>query len=408
MDTLLGFNTYLTMYWPLAQQDELLMSALLSVARSAQCLASGRQPQTDSMVLQHGAKAMMQLRQRLATSGMSETVIFTMDWLINIAYMVNDYSAFNIHWAAFRPAAERFIQGRNDTMTTVVRHRLKSWETLHDYREHIDHFTSTSDAVLTYLPGSISFSSLPIGFSMLVNQGLLSLETAEILLLVHNAMTTAFPLEDGVRCRMRGLLTRHKISHFESHIGLAVLALTLQLERSLTANLDLLDDIAQAYINRQLLWTTDLERRCLIWSSLILGTILLTPEPSLSTSPENDTQIQSLRAKGHIILVTIWQELARHPDPDPDPDPTAVLHATSWQALQPDLLDEFLLTAPLAEQLRRTYEATVARHREWDGTGMLMVGKPLPHHEGEKLVVCVEYLVLREGRGSLPRVEVAN
>lgn len=369
------------------------MSALLGVARSAQCLASGQQPQADPIVLQHGSKAMMQLRQRLAAGRMNETTIFTMDWLINIAYMANDYSAFNIHWTAFRPAAERFIEGRNDAVTTVVKHRLKSWETLHAYRERIDHFKSTSEARLTYLPGSIGFSSLPVGFSVLVNQALLSLETAEILLLINNAMTTTLPLEDGVRCRLRGLLTRHKMTHFESHVCLSVLAFAIHLEGSIEAELQLLDDIAQAYINRHLCWDSDLERRCLIWCSLMLGTVLLSPENPLS--PQTDAEIQRLRAKGHIILVSVWQELVTE-------------FVQTWDAVQPELLHEFLLTPKLLEQLRRTYEAAIARHQVWDGTGLLTVGKPLAHNDDERPVVCVEYLVLREGRESLPRVEVSN
>ena len=50
---------------------------------------------------------MSKLRQRIETGDFepNETVIFTTDYTLNIAYMTDDYNAFNIHWAAFSNVA---------------------------------------------------------------------------------------------------------------------------------------------------------------------------------------------------------------------------------------------------------------------------------------------------------------
>ena len=347
----------------------------------------------DPVVLLHGSKALHQLRKRLAAGQINETVIFTMDWLINIAYMARDNMAFNIHWAAFRPAATRFIEGHNGTLTTVVQHRLRSWESLHDYRRRVGAFKPTSDAPLTNTHGTAPFMSLPVGFRDLASQGKLSLETAEILLLVSLAVSTSTPLQDGIRCRVMGLIVRRKMLDFEAHICLALLAMSHQLEGSLGEVPEVLDQVAQAFINRHLRWESELERRCLIWCSLVLGNALFIPDSS--SSPRDDLRIQRLRTKGHIILVEVQQELVVNREP-------------TWVAIESQGLEDFVLNPNLLQQWRRVYEATMARQQTWSDQGLLAVGKPLAVDTGEGPGVCVEYLVLRDGRGSLPRIEVAD
>jgi hypothetical protein len=426
IDTLLGFNTYLKVYWPLAQQDELLMSALIGVARSAQCLSLGKHPTDDPLVLQHGSRALAQLRQRLSLGHMNATVIFTMDWLINIAYMTSDRAAFNIHWSAFRSAARRYIAGRNDPIATVIQHRIRSWKTLHDYRAHNDHFQPITHDRLTYLPGDHGFPALVSGFAQLVSEGNLSLEMAERLLPIQHALFHGGPPGAQYRLDLQSLLKQKRMKSLDFHICLATLALTLERGHTLSDELPLLSDIAQAYINRPLKWSSDLGREALIWSSLILGHTLLslpdTLHPHVDIQPEHsmhssDLQIQHLRAEGHIVIIAIWQQLV--PPPPLALGSTAIKSAASslgttrppsrrpspWSALSPNTLRRnFPMPGYLEEQLRLTYEEAMRRQQRWDDEKLLEIGKPLATGDAEKPGICVEYLVLREGRESLPAV----
>lgn len=76
--------------------------------------------------------------------------MFTMDRLINIAYMTNDRRAFGIHWSAFHSMADRFTQGRNDVVTAIVKHRVKGWEALYEYREQINHLHPAQQRLLSW------------------------------------------------------------------------------------------------------------------------------------------------------------------------------------------------------------------------------------------------------------------
>jgi hypothetical protein len=346
----------------------------------------------------------------------------------------------------------------NEEIASVVSHRLRSWETLDAYRKGIDPLRRTlpSKPLLQtrqfrdnhYSPlwqQHQILSDTPPGFAELAYSGSLCGEIIEVLVQLADILSSVseYPsrcITAHVTNQLTCLVSSEHLSDFESQVCHALLALASHLDCSskqasestsarrttpLTSNRTSrnphtnqdgppLDTIAQSFINKKLSLShgSDLERRCLIWCSLVLGSILLSLDLSVPTETQNEGSTQHLRGKGHVILDASAENLVpkpsdqaqderHHHSGDSDNDT-----GSSWEALDADFLaQQFLYTPALATQWRRSWEATVKRQREWEERALLQVGLPQRATEDEESEsVDIEYLVLREGRESLPRV----
>ena len=128
IDTALDYNTYLRFYWPIAQQDDMFLNATLAVGRGAWCLARRLPPEHDRFVLSQGGSAMAKLRHRISAGEFDASIVFAMDFMMNIAYLTSDHAAFTIHWDAFKRVAQSFMATRpeQDEVSTVVAHRCEA------------------------------------------------------------------------------------------------------------------------------------------------------------------------------------------------------------------------------------------------------------------------------------------
>lgn len=459
-DALLGYNTYLERCWPFALQDDMLLDATLAASRAAWCLAQRRLPGHDHFLLRHSATALSKLRQRISSTVMAsdESIVFTMDYMLNVAYMTKEHSAFSIHWTAFRSVAEGFMAARpNEEISAVVSHRLRGWEALDAYRKGVDPLRRTLSSKPPLQTRQFRnnhdssswqqhhiLSDTPPGFAKLGRSGSLCVEVIEVVVqlvdILSNMSEDLCRVNAHVTNQLTCLLSSEHLSDFELQVSYTLLALALYLDcsskkasdstsarrttllppnrtsRNPHRNQDSppLDTIAQAFINKKLCLShsSDLERRCLIWCSLVLGSILLSLHLSEPTETQNEVSTQRLRGKGHIILVACAEKLVPKPSDQaqdgnyPDSRNSDNDNGSSWEILDPDFLaEQFLCTPALATQWRRSWEATVKRQQEWEEKALLVVGLPQRATEDEKSEsVDIEYLVLREGRESLPRV----
>jgi hypothetical protein len=90
---------YLDRCWPFALQDDMLFDTTLAASRAAWCLAQRRLPGYDHFLLCHNATALSKLRQRISSKVVApdESIVFTMGYMLNVAYMMKERSAFSIH-----------------------------------------------------------------------------------------------------------------------------------------------------------------------------------------------------------------------------------------------------------------------------------------------------------------------
>ncbi|KIW23563.1 uncharacterized protein PV07_11751 [Cladophialophora immunda] len=204
-----------------------------------------------------------------------------------------------------------------------------------------------------------------------------------------------------------------------------------------------LSDIASTFINKQLEGFSESaeQRMCLTWSAIVLGSFLLR-------HPDN-----RLRTKGHIVHVNLGLHLGKGlfgGRPWPSGSPSLLADEDSgWTDIESALSGPAKMGSlwhpDLARQWRRDWQGSVKRQRRWEQQGVWMLGAPkrLPAPEGGRSpggkgkgvagktttattattkrtahtpfpvlsldlngeVDVIEYLVLREARDSLPRVE---
>ncbi|KAK5198683.1 hypothetical protein LTR92_001154 [Exophiala xenobiotica] len=456
-DTLIGQNTHLTLCWPVALQDDMFLDATMACSRAAWCLTQRTLPESDHFHLQHRGMAMSKLRQRLSQvqSTINKNVLFTMDYMLNISYMTKDDAAFKIHLTAFKNVANSYLSARvevNDEISSVISHRLRSWEALDGYRNGVDVFrqrlqsdSSQEVAKLTHIYDTLSWQQCQMlagaapGFVELVHLGLISLELAAAAvqmghLLDHIQEGLDKRVSAHVTTQLSKILSSDRLSDVELQLGYALLALCFYLDRtiqqasqgrntesSVDASLPMTENatqqpdlplkaVAQAYINRKLtrcLHDSPVGHHCAMWSSLVLGSVLLQLERRglVENEPlsQNDLFEHGLKSKGHIILVATGQALASSASVQSDDTgrPTQLLPEPAFEFLAQHLLGTPALCALWAQ----SWQATVRRQRDWEEHGQLMVGKPvtIPEDDEEKKAsIEIEYMVLRDGRESLP------
>ncbi|KAK5223598.1 hypothetical protein LTR72_004984 [Exophiala xenobiotica] len=458
-DTLIGQNTHLTLCWPVALQDDMFFDATMACSRAAWCLTQRTLPESDHFHLQHRGMAMSKLRQRLSQvqSTINKNVLFTMDYMLNISYMTKDDAAFKIHLTAFKNVANSYLSARvevNDEISSVISHRLRSWEALDGYRNGVDVFrqrlqsdSSQEVAKLTHIYDTLSWQQCQMlagaapGFVELVHLGLISLELAAAAVQTGHLLDL---IQEGpdkrgtahVTTQLSKILSSDRLSDVELQLGYALLALCFYLDRTIqqasqgrntessvdaslpmtenaTQQADLpLKAVAQAYINRKLtrcVHDSPVGHHCAMWSSLVLGSVLLQLERRglVENEPlsQNDLFEHGLKSKGHIILVATGQALASSASVQPDD--------TSWPTqLLPEPVFEFLArhflgTPALCALWAQSWQAAMRRQRDWEEHGQLLVGKPvtIPEDDEEtKASIEIEYMVLRDGRESLPPI----
>ncbi len=187
-----------------------------------------------------------------------------------------------------------------------------------------------------------------------------------------------------------------------------------------------LDEIAKTFIYQKLdgISNSDEQRITLTWSALVLGSFLLQ-------QPDG-----RLRTKGHIIHMNLSLHLGLDIatcSPSYDND------SNRWTTIESLLGGSesmgSLWHGELVEQWRRDWQGSLKRQRRWEKQGVWMIGAPkrlrrlgASSSRGENARVkrrdsvrsatvsevamerygdvdIIEYLVLREARDSLPRVE---
>ncbi|KIW15287.1 hypothetical protein PV08_05332 [Exophiala spinifera] len=451
-------NTYLSLYWPVALQDDMLFSATMACTRAAWCLSQGLLPETDRLHLQCRGLAMSKLRLRL--SGVSpinvETFLFTVDYMLSVSYMWKDDEALDIHLAAFRNLAQRYLS-TNDTstvMSSVVAHRMKSWQALDNYRKQTDVFRQRLEAQspdtgtqLTRIHDTLSLRQLdilassPPALRQLTDLGLLSIELLDVVLQVQNLMDNVCDKSEGhaiasVTKQLKGALLAEHLTDIDMQIGYALVGLCHYLDPDFTSTTTFrssgfqypisnrpnshqdLDTVAQTYINRKLtrcLHVSNIARSCALWSSTLLGSILLEVGLSIDISkPLSSGTLaeHGLKSKGHIILAATARSLTF--------ESVAVLSEhwaaplqTQWPPPEPDfdqLGQQFLGTRDLSEMWRRCWRDTIRRQQEWKEQGQLRVGNPVgpDDDEGKMASIETEYMVLMEARESFPVMSLSN
>ncbi|KAJ9613244.1 hypothetical protein H2200_003186 [Cladophialophora chaetospira] len=459
-DALLGYNSYRAICWPIAQQDDMLFDATVAVSRSAWCLAQKTSPADDGFVLHHRGAAMSKLRGRLALSTPNENVLFTIDFLANTAYMFQDHAAFNIHLAAFRTAFAGYIAttSSGNADASVLSHRLKTWEALDAYRRGMDPLRQKltdlqSHAYETIFEPTYVHPSSPWhhrsvlsaaapGFLELANLYSVSIELVEVSVNIDHILQNNFletlsgPLTEHITRPLRKILTSDLVSELELRVAYALLAICYYIERDRPsaapttsgsgsalfsaapttsgsgsalfsadrrADSVILDALAQSYLNKK----RDpgdcsfLERRCWMWCALVLGSTLLSIELDGEYTPDDEILLQRLRGKGHIILVAASQYLVGEPSQAREEG-----GKRDWPTVEADFLAKnFLCTPALLTLWQQTWETTMDRQRNWEAAGALTVCAPQLAAEGDEAdIVDVEYMVLREGRESLPKI----
>lgn len=443
-DNFIGYNTYLTVCWPAALQDAMLFDATLAVSKSAWCLSQQTKPLDDQFVLRHRGAAISKLRQRLSEGpqAVNESILFTMDYMINVAYMTNDYPAFDIHLSAFRRITDGYtFSNFAEAIRGMISHRLRSWEALDEYRKGVDPVRQTLRSRQhgyphqpTYFYGSPSWHQTRMlakaapGFVELVHSGSICFELAEASVKVGQLLSSlsthsSGPVTTGhIMDLLTEILLLEPLSELESCINYTLLALCFYGKHGLEATsrsaitsseihllggdiqdddgrkrvIDQLDVIAKAYLNKRIdsHLLPQLNRPSMNWCSLVLGSIALSFDHEAESEHRNDFVPQRLKGKGHIILLTAAPQVVQIQD-------------ATWDVLQADgYFDQFLGTPDLFALMRRCWEATIERQRRWEENGWLQVGAPMTDAQNHgSRSVDVEYMVLREARDSLPKIE---
>lgn len=432
----------------------MFFSATVACTRAAWCLSQGLLPENDRLHLQHRGLAMSKLRRRL--SGVSpintKSFLFTVDYMLSVSYMWKDDKALDIHLAAFRNLAQGYL-ATNDTsavMASVVAHRMKSWQALDNYRKQTDVFrqrlqaqSSDQGARLTHVYDTLSLQQLqtlatsPPAVRQLTDLGLLSIELVDVVLCLQHIMDNVSEGSTGhalasVTGQLKKALLAEPVSDIDMQVGYALVGLCYYLDPAFsikTTHSDVsllyphsnspdehhdLDAVAQTYINRKLtryLHDSHIGRSCAIWSSILLGSILLQTGRGIDMNkPLSSSMLyeHGLKSKGHIILAAAARRLAAdsvaaHSEHSAEP------LKGQWPPPEPDfeqLEGQFLRTAGLCEMWRRSWRDTIRRQQEWKEQGQLRVGNPAgpDDDEDKKASIEIEYMVLMEARESFPAI----
>lgn len=241
-------------------------------------------------------------------------------------------------------------------------------------------------------------------------------------------------------CRQFGhLLTSQDLAPAHSQLGCGLLVFCLQLYKVVAQSagedasgqtdqqpildaLPALSEIAMTFLNKKLggfFDSTAQQRFCVAWSALVMGSFL--------AQQEGDNR---LRTKGHVIHLTLSLNLGLGLTGSGgclgvEPDPR-----NGWNVVESLLRPNVgvLWHEDLADQWRRDWQSSMQRQRQWQQQGLWKIGAPkrlsgdgdgiggggrspkgkardLAVEEGYDDIDVVEYLVLREARDSLPKID---
>ncbi|OAP63207.1 hypothetical protein AYL99_02434 [Fonsecaea erecta] len=414
------------------------------------------------------AMTRLRRRVSLGDNGPNEAVIFTIGRMISIAYMSSEPEAFVAHFEAFQNIAQRYIDDNpNSAVTRVVHNRLESWKALHGYRNRKillrdrhsypsepprsesqsrrstppkRHMRAQSPTLLSGLDLSVELAASLKSMTRLLDQiqpfQSLSGQSKRALDLIERCRQFSQDLQwcsnlSPTELQLCCALVVFCIQLYHHHIGEGLGAAGEQnhpYERF--EFLPALTDIASTFINKQLedFSESTEQRMCLTWSAMVLGSFLLQ-------QPDN-----RLRTKGHIIHVNLGLNLGLGYG-----DVLLTDDDNGWTGIESSLNGPSKMGSlwhpDLALQWRQDWEGSVRRQRQWEHRGVWMLGAPKrllggksersPGGKGTQAatttttmttkashtpfpllsldqhgeVDVIEYLVLREARDSLPRIE---
>lgn len=431
----------------------MLFSATLACTRAAWCLSQDLLPENDRLHLQYRGLAMSKLRLRLSDSSPinTQSFLFTVDYMLSVSYMWKDDKALNIHLAAFRSLAQGYLATNeaNDVMSSVVTHRMKSWQALDNYRKQTDLFRQRLQTQSSHqgVPPPYIWKTIPLrhletvaksspALRQLSDLGLLSIELFDVLACLRHIIDNASEGLEGhaiasITRQLKIALLAEPVSDLDIQVGYALISLCYYLGPAFSTktsrhdgNLPYpqsnssdehrdLDDVAQAYINRKLtrcVHDSHIGRNCALWSSILLGSILLQIGRGIDTNrPLSSGMLseQGLKSKGHIILAATATRLASDTGIAARSQHSAEPRKGQRPPPEPDfeqLGRELIGTAGLCDMWRRSWRNTLRRQREWKEQGQLRVGNPagLDDDEDKKISTEIEYMVLMEARQSFP------
>ncbi|OAL34030.1 hypothetical protein AYO20_06678 [Fonsecaea nubica] len=357
----------------------------------------------------------------------------------------------------------------NTGVARVVENRLESWKALHDYRNRTvllrNHSSSSgpkrSDSqsrrstpprrhMRAHSPTLLSGLDLSAELAALLNSMKRLLNRLQTLQAVTRRSRRSLELIEQCRGFSQTLQSCDDLSPTELQLCCALIGFCLQLHRRHFGEMsetiggegdqsgwfDFLPspkDIASTFINQQLEGFSESseQRMCLTWSAIVLGSFLL------------QRQDNRLRTMGHIIHVNLWLNLSQGSAGEPFPTSGSMSlddGARSWTEIETSLNGPSkmgnLWHTDLVLQWRRDWEGSVKRQRRWEQEGVWMLGAPKrilneesgsPGGKGQRVAATmkgtsyspfptlslarsgeidvIEYLVLREARDSLPRIE---
>lgn len=397
-DSKLGLNTYINLCWPLTLQDEMLFDATLAASRVAWCLHQSLQASDDTFMLYHRGMAMTRLRQSISISTPDQVVtelLFTIGRMLSIAYMADEPETFDHHLKAFRRLTRWYMpDGPKNDIARVIAHRLNSWEALATYRRPVQQ-------PLERLPPTLLHSAalqerlgvLPLSLRQLALSGSLAPMMIDICADTAKLTEYAFSTQQfdpqafqtrarGILTNIRGALASELLSPCEFQLSCGLIACCVQVwELAVPADahevgppIRQLAALAPRFINMKLYHDETLAQiHGLTWCSIVFGCLML--------------QRDDLKGKGHIILVALMDFLENH-----------TLHGScEWLVVESHLRNFFYGDA-LAVRWKVQWEAAVQRQRLWEQQGYFRLG---PKREN----AVVEYLLLRDARGTLPVIE---
>ena len=282
--------------------------------------------------------------------------------------------------------------GPKNDIARVIAHRLNSWEMLAAFREPVKQPAGRLISTVLRPPSQQNLAALSSDLRKLALSG--SLVPTIVDICVAATTLTRYTNDKqhfnlnifqnharGVLTKLRDALTSDLLTPLEFQLSCGLVAYCVQLWEP-TGPTDAhevgppqqqLAALAQRFINTKLFNDgTPTQLRAVTWCTIVFGSLLLQ---------HDDT----LRGQGHIVFVALMVVLETH-------------HGScEWAVVERRLRKFFWVDAPTV-RWKAQWEAAVMRQQLWEQQGYFMLG---PKREN----AVVEYLVLRDARGSMPLIE---
>jgi len=280
--------------------------------------------------------------------------------------------------------------GPKNDIARVIAHRLNSWEMLAAFRAPVEQ--PAGRLISTVLRPLSQQSLAALSSDLLALSG--SLVPTIVDICVASATLTRYTNDTqefnpsifqnharGVLTKLRDALKSDSLTPLEFQLSCGLVAYCVQ-HWELAVPTDThkvgpsqqqLAALAQRFINTKLFNDgTPAQLRAVTWCTILFGSLLLQHD-------------DALRGQGHIIFVALMVLLETH-------------HGSCDWAVVERHLRKFFWVDGLAVQWKAQWEAAVTRQQLWEQQGYFRLG---PKREN----AVVEYLVLRDARGSMPLIE---